>query len=137
MNETFAKRGFRMVLVALMVSCGLLMTNRVEAQTVSSNTSSKQLQWLTEQEALAALLTQMTAMKAVIANVPPGTSQYNNLANHIYYYRGIYEQILNGVTVADAVESAWNVAILGTSTQPTSPTLNKQLTREVTNLLTN
>jgi len=109
MNRTFAKRSFQAMLTMLIVLGGMLLSNRVEAQQVSTTTvvgAPQQQQWLTEQEALAVLVTEMSGLKDQLQYLTPGTPDYINVENHITYFLSLYYGIEGGVSVPDAVGSS-------------------------------
>lgn len=106
MNRTFAKRSFQAMLTMLIVLGGMMLSNRVEAQQVSTTTvvgASQQQQWLTEQEALAVLITEMAGLKGQLQNLTPGTPAYINVENHLTYFINLYYSIEGGMPVPDAV----------------------------------
>ena len=118
MNRTFAKRSFQAMLTMLIVLGGMLLTNRVEAQQVSTTTvvgASQQQQWLTEQEALAVLATEMASLKDQLQNLTPGTPAYINVENHLTYFINLYYSIEGGMPVPDAVGNSISANALASS----------------------
>ncbi|MCB0543499.1 MAG: hypothetical protein H6575_00725 [Lewinellaceae bacterium] len=101
MKVTTAKQGFRSVLAAIFLFGALLFSaSSANAQTNDADLS---LNWVTESEALSALENSVGLLVVDQANYPQGSPNWNNIANHINYYKLIMGLIEEGNTVPVSV----------------------------------
>ena len=140
MNRTFKKCGLQVIAAVFVLTLGLFGVSSVQAQTVSPTIvgANPQLNWLTEQEALAVLVAEMAGLKGQLQNLTPGTPAYINVDNHLAYFLNLYYTIEGGTPVAQAVGNSLALTTLNSAAPPktiSQPVLNG-LYNEAVDLLT-
>lgn len=98
MKGTFFNFKLRSIVAMFFLLGGLFFSaNRAEAQSFN---------WMTEPQATAQLNTEIDQMSLDIQGFVPGSPQYDNLLNHITYYKLILESIESGTIVETAVNES-------------------------------
>jgi len=95
MKGTFFNLKLRSLVAMFFLLGGLFFaTNSAKAQSFN---------WLGETQAVTQLSADIDQMSLDIQNFVPGSSQYKNLQNHIYYYKLVMVTIEGGTTVEVSV----------------------------------
>jgi len=135
MKFTTTKQGFRSLMAAFFL-LGALLFGDVQAN--AQSTTADNLNWKTAFEAMQILDGQINQLDGEIAGLIPGTPAYENVFNHLTYYKLIYNSLEDGVAVPEAVNTNIGVVDINTAdSDPQSPVTFDQLLGDVVALLTN
>lgn len=140
MRFTTTKQRVRSLLVGFFFFGALLfsMTHAGAQGVVNDN-----LNWKTVPQSIQIMYDQINQLDGEMAGLTPGSPAYENVFNHLTYYKLIYDSLEGGATVPAAVQT--NLALVDmntTASNPASPsvhdqTLYDQLLADAVTLLTN
>ena len=134
MKFTTAKHGFRSLLATLFLFGALLFSaGQAHGQSLSTGNQN----WKTVPDAMQTLEGQITQLDGQLANLTPGTPAYDNVNQHMEYYKLIYGDLQDGTGVPEAVFKNVGVVNLSvTDANPQSQATYDQLRVDATALLT-
>ncbi len=135
MKKTFVKLNLKSLLPALLVFGSLLFLDiRANAQTLSP----QNLDWKTAVEAMPILEDQIVQLDGQLSGLIIGSPAYENVLNHMTFYKLIYSALEDGVAVPDAVyNNIHSVSINKTDDDPQTPVIYTDLLNNAIDLLTN
>lgn len=85
------------------------------------------LDWKTVSQSIQIMADQINQLDGEMAGLTPGSPTYENVFNHLTYYKLIYDSLEGGATVPAAVQT--NLALVDmntTASNPSSPTVHDQ-----------
>ena len=135
MKKTFVKLNLKSLLPALLVFGSLLFLDvRANAQTLSP----QNLDWKTAVEAMPILEAQIVQLDGQLSGLIIGSPAYENVFNHMTFYKLIHGALEDGVAVPDAVyNNIHSVSINKTDDDPQTPVIYTDLLNNAIDLLTN
>lgn len=104
----------------------------------NAQSTADNLDWKTAPEAMQILNDQINQLDVQIAGLTPGTPAYQDVFNHLTYYKLIYVSLEDGVSVGEAVNgNLYAVETGALDSDPQTPVTFDQLLNNAVALLTN